>query len=141
MSYEKHTWETGEVITALKLNNVEDGVEEAIESSAKEILIVSIEQRTGQNTYTMDHTGAEIIDYLSDGGTIRLIHKIGQINYEFLLNSYVPEQMAQFCKDQMTFASGVTNVSTIERQVATVTYNGGNTVTISNEVRIYPQTS
>lgn len=26
MSYEKHTWETGETITAEKLNNLEDGV-------------------------------------------------------------------------------------------------------------------
>lgn len=26
MSYEKHTWQTGETITAEKLNNLEDGV-------------------------------------------------------------------------------------------------------------------
>ena len=26
MAYEKHTWETGETITAEKLNNLEDGV-------------------------------------------------------------------------------------------------------------------
>ena len=29
MSYNKHTWETGETITAEKLNNIEDGVENA----------------------------------------------------------------------------------------------------------------
>lgn len=29
MAYEKHTWETGETITAEKLNNIEDGVYEA----------------------------------------------------------------------------------------------------------------
>lgn len=28
MSYEKHTWETGETITAEKLNNLEDGIAE-----------------------------------------------------------------------------------------------------------------
>lgn len=27
MSYEKHTWETGETITAEKLNNIENGIE------------------------------------------------------------------------------------------------------------------
>lgn len=27
MSYEKHTWETGEVITAEKLNNIENGID------------------------------------------------------------------------------------------------------------------
>ena len=26
MSYEKHTWETGEVITADKLNHMEEGI-------------------------------------------------------------------------------------------------------------------
>lgn len=29
MSYEKHTWETGETITAEKLNHIEDGVAES----------------------------------------------------------------------------------------------------------------
>lgn len=29
MSYEKQTWETGEVITADKLNHMEDGIENA----------------------------------------------------------------------------------------------------------------
>lgn len=32
MSYEKHTWTDGETITAAKLNNVEDGIEEAAAS-------------------------------------------------------------------------------------------------------------
>ncbi len=31
MAYEKHTWETGEVITAEKLNNIEDGIVEGVE--------------------------------------------------------------------------------------------------------------
>lgn len=29
MSYEKHTWQTGEIITADKLNNMEDGIEKS----------------------------------------------------------------------------------------------------------------
>lgn len=30
MSYENHTWETGEVITAAKLNNMEDGIDDKL---------------------------------------------------------------------------------------------------------------
>ena len=32
MSYEKHTWVDNETITAAKLNNIEDGVQEAAQS-------------------------------------------------------------------------------------------------------------
>lgn len=40
MSYEKHTWETGETITADKLNNIENGI-------AKGGLIETIENERG----------------------------------------------------------------------------------------------
>lgn len=30
MSYSRHTWECGESITAGRLNNIEDGIEEAM---------------------------------------------------------------------------------------------------------------
>lgn len=33
MAYEKHTWECGESITADLMNNIEDGIEEALEAS------------------------------------------------------------------------------------------------------------
>ena len=33
MSYEKHEWVNGEIITADKLNNIEEGIEEAKEST------------------------------------------------------------------------------------------------------------
>ena len=41
MAYEKHTWETGETITAEKLNNLEDGIQEVAEH--KEIFIVNVD--------------------------------------------------------------------------------------------------
>lgn len=31
MAYERTTWECGDIVTAEKLNNLEDGVEEALE--------------------------------------------------------------------------------------------------------------
>ena len=53
MSYEKQTWTTGDVITAEKLNHLEDGIESG------GMMIVTI---TGNDTdgYTSDKTFAEI---------------------------------------------------------------------------------
>lgn len=42
MSYEKQTWTSGEIITAEKLNNLEEGVQEALAGSDK-TLIITIE--------------------------------------------------------------------------------------------------
>ena len=39
MAYEKHTWETGETITAEKLNNLEDGVQEAASGDSRFMII------------------------------------------------------------------------------------------------------
>lgn len=36
MAYKKHTWETGEVITAEKLNHIEEGVAEINGNPSKE---------------------------------------------------------------------------------------------------------
>lgn len=48
MSYEKHTWETGETITAEKMNNLEDGVASKDQSGEK-TTILSINWQ-GSNT-------------------------------------------------------------------------------------------
>ena len=46
MSYTKHTWVDGEVITADKLNNIEEGIEGVQESEpAPSAFIVNVEQR------------------------------------------------------------------------------------------------
>ena len=36
MSYEKHTWETGEIITEAKMNNIEDGIDQLKNNSNDE---------------------------------------------------------------------------------------------------------
>ena len=41
MSYSKHTWVSHETITAAKLNNIEDGVEEAAQSGGGYDLVIS----------------------------------------------------------------------------------------------------
>lgn len=55
MSYEKHTWETGETITAEKLNNIENG----IENNNFEIVVFS-QDRENANTWTADKTLEEL---------------------------------------------------------------------------------
>ena len=40
MSYEKHTWVNNETITAAKMNNIEDGIEEAAQSGGYDLVIV-----------------------------------------------------------------------------------------------------
>ena len=43
MSYSEYTWQTGETITAEKLNNLEEGVQEALAGSEDKTLIITIE--------------------------------------------------------------------------------------------------
>lgn len=61
MAYEKHTWETGEVITAEKLNNIEDGV------VSSGLPIVGVAMTYGQtNTAVVDKSFDELYS-LFDG--------------------------------------------------------------------------
>lgn len=62
MSYEKHTWETGEVITAEKLNNIEDGIGEG---KSSDIFIVKFTKNG--NTYTADKTYNEVNNAVNNG--------------------------------------------------------------------------
>ena len=41
MSYTKYTWETGEVITAAKLNNMEDGIDD-------KLIVTMLDSTTGE---------------------------------------------------------------------------------------------
>lgn len=56
MAYTKHTWETGEVITAENLNHIEDGL-----ASGGVLLVNAIEDETAQTT-TLDKTWQQIHD-------------------------------------------------------------------------------
>ena len=63
MAYVKTVWETGDVITAAKLNNAEDGIE------AAQMLVVDIE--AGESgTYILSATYAEIKAAAFAGGVI-----------------------------------------------------------------------
>ena len=57
MSYDKQTWQTGDVITANKLNHIEDGIAGA---GGGGVLVVSYTVDGG--TATLNHTWQEIYD-------------------------------------------------------------------------------
>ena len=58
MAYEKHTWECGETITDAKMNNIENGIEEAMSSGGGgEPLIVSSVEMTAEEIAEAGITG------------------------------------------------------------------------------------
>lgn len=69
MSYTPHTWESGETVTAEKLNNLEEGA-----SGGGSLLVtVTVEEDTPSShstTYTMDKTWQEIHDALLAGSYV-----------------------------------------------------------------------
>ena len=62
MSYTKQTWNTGDTITADKLNHMEDGIMESGESGAFIINVID-----DGATWTLDKTWQEIYDAHSSG--------------------------------------------------------------------------
>lgn len=63
MSYTQHEWTTGETITAAKLNNLEEGIQEAAQSGGGGSLIVHYNNETN----LMDKTVQEIYDAMTSG--------------------------------------------------------------------------
>jgi len=63
MAYTKHTWENGEVITAEKLNNLEDGI---AESSGSNITVFNIIEDGETDNIKIDATWQDIFDAISE---------------------------------------------------------------------------
>lgn len=68
MSYTKHEWVNNETITAAKLNNIEDGIEEAAQSGGGGALIVTY--NSGANN--LDKTVQEIHDAITSATPVYL---------------------------------------------------------------------
>lgn len=84
MAYEKQTWECGDVVTAEKLNHIEEGIESASESGGDtvETKIVTITasgtERSGattlRNMALSDATYQEIREYIDSDNTNVIFH-------------------------------------------------------------------
>lgn len=70
MAYEKNTWATGDVVTSMKLNHMEDGIEAGCSPIVRTTL-------TGEDQYTCANTFDEI-KAMIDAGTAPLL----EINYD-----------------------------------------------------------
>ena len=58
MSYTKNTWQTGDIVTAEKLNHMEDGIESAGGGSDAEVLVLEFTQ-TGETTISVESSMTE----------------------------------------------------------------------------------
>lgn len=85
MAYEKTTWTSGDVITAEKLNNMEDGIENASDGNA---FVVTISQHEFGGTATADKTYAEIEEAFQQGRDVRgILNRVdGTVIYGMAMN-------------------------------------------------------
>ena len=74
MSYVPTEWETGDIVTAEKLNNIENGI---VNNNIYIVSITSnIEDSTGDETLTLDKTWQEISDAAQSGKLVKFIRNI-----------------------------------------------------------------
>ena len=82
MAYEKHTWETGETITAEKLNNLEDGVKNIVDKglsprvvtiTAEDFVACADENNIVNEWDLFEHAIKRHIGIISDGGGLYLM--------------------------------------------------------------------
>lgn len=66
MSYTKQTWNTGDIITAAKLNHMEDGIGNSMQFP-ENVYFVNLTNIPGSSDFTCDKTFSEIVSAYSDG--------------------------------------------------------------------------
>lgn len=65
MSYTKNTWQTGDTVTAEKLNHMEDGIAAASGSSGGGVLVVNLSEN-----YVCDKTAGEMLAAMETVGVV-----------------------------------------------------------------------
>lgn len=79
MSYEKQTWQTGDVVTSAKLNHMEDGIAAAgsgggggafivnatIDDTDPENIVVTSIDKTAEDVYNAVQSGAVVVAHIS----------------------------------------------------------------------------
>ena len=82
MSYDKTTWQTGDVITANKLNHIEDGI-----ANGGGVVVVHVTEEG--DTFTLDKTWNELQELLASGALVATVSEdTGFTTMQFLTQTY-----------------------------------------------------
>lgn len=88
MAYSKTTWKKGDKITAQKMNNIENGIEEAASGGTSTgFLIIEDEYPPNDDTIRLNKTFAQIFEAL-DSGIPVFLHKVAHQNNQNGLDTY-----------------------------------------------------
>lgn len=68
MSYEPTVWAAGDVVTATKMNKIEQGISESSSSGGSTGLVVNMEEEDG--TYVLSERFSTIADCIESGGIV-----------------------------------------------------------------------
>lgn len=103
MAYVKTTWETGDVITADKLNNMEGGIDDL-----QPVLLEAEGVLTGKDlifTFT-GHTFADIVEYVQAGRIVRVkcTYAAADILWAFRIDSYEESSLGSGVKIPSEFS-------------------------------------
>lgn len=84
MAYEKQNWNTGETITADKLNHMEDGI------ASGGVMVVQTTGELVEGAYhiTMQNTWQEIYDALISGKNVFVNIPLGETDQYFIITAY-----------------------------------------------------
>lgn len=96
MSYTRHNWDCGEVVTNEKLNNIEDGIQEALACCGggdAEIFWVDANHNDGFN---VNKTFAEIEQAIADGQLVILRSVYGGVTNYHMPTYYNPSREIRF---------------------------------------------
>lgn len=69
----RHNWVCGETITADRLNNIEGGVEEALDCCGSSLVVTMTEGGDKEVVYSLDKTYRQIAEAINDGQTVYAI--------------------------------------------------------------------
>ena len=106
MAYEKQTWQTGDVVTAEKLNHLEGGV-----AAAGSMLIVHETYDENTSTYTLDKTWQEIYDALISGIAILFqadFNEEDKVEQSFFNTAYITDD-SFVCDGNVQYSASTAN--------------------------------
>ena len=94
MAYTKQTWVTGDIISAEKLNHMEDGIAGALTA-------LRLTETVSGTTHTLDYTWKQIHDFMSAGGIVYMTYE-GEYEDGGITDYYVFYSTNISCSDSVS---------------------------------------